>query len=90
MRPDRIVALDSNLIGACGPCCGTGRIRWTGPGAPRPDMVDAMRRAREHAAANTASLRPGIAVPEPTAARHSLCPAFQAQRYGCTMHGVDL
>ncbi|MGR3699041.1 MAG: M24 family metallopeptidase, partial [Roseovarius sp.] len=58
--------------------------------APRPDMVAAMRHAREHIDANMAMLRPGVTIPELIAGCHRLEEKYQAQKYGCMMHGVGL
>lgn len=90
IRPGEIVAFDTDLIGAYGICCDMSRTWWIGPGAPRPDMVDAMRHAREHVARNMEMLRPGVTIPELTANTHVLRPEFQARKYGCLMHGVGL
>ncbi len=90
VRGGEIVAFDTDLIGAYGICCDMSRTWWIGPGAPRPDMVDAMRHAHEHVTENMAMLRPGVTIPELSAGAHVLRPAFRTQRYGCLMHGVGL
>ena len=63
---------------------------WIGPGAPRPVMVDAMRHAREPLKRNMRLLRPGVRIPELSAACNPLRPAFQARKHGSMMHGVGL
>ena len=39
---------------------------------------------------NMEMLKPGVMIPELTAGTHVLRPEFQAQKYGCLMHGVGL
>ena len=87
---NEIVAFDTDLVGSYGICSDISRTWWIGDGAPRPDMIDAMRHAAEHIAENTAMLKPGVTIPEISAACHVLRPEFQALKYGCMMHGVGL
>jgi Xaa-Pro aminopeptidase len=66
------------------------RTWWVGDQRPRPDMVEAMRHAHEHMMTNMSLLRPGISIPELVAKSHRLADKYQAQKYGCLMHGVGL
>jgi Xaa-Pro aminopeptidase len=53
-------------------------------------MVYAMQHAHEHIMTNMEMLKPGVMIPELTANAHKLDDKFQAQKYGCLMHGVGL
>jgi Xaa-Pro dipeptidase len=90
VQPDEIVAFDTDLIGAYGICVDISRTWWIGDGSPRPDMVSAMRHAREHIDANRALLRPGVTIRELVHGGHALDTEYRAQKYSCRMHGVGL
>ncbi|EAR50963.1 metallopeptidase, family M24 [Oceanicola granulosus HTCC2516] len=90
VRENEIVAFDTDLVGAYGICSDISRSWWIGDGPARPDMVEAYRVAREHLAANMALLRPGANLPDISRAAHVLPEQYQAQKYGCLMHGVGL
>lgn len=87
---NEIVAFDTDLIGSYGICVDISRTWWIGDKKPSDDMIYAMRHAHEHITRNMEMLRPGITVPELTANTHELDEKFQAQKYGCLMHGVGL
>ena len=53
-------------------------------------MIYAMQHAHEHIMTNMEMLKPGVMIPELTANCHRLDDQFQAQKYGCLMHGVGL
>lgn len=90
VQNNEIVAFDTDLIGSYGICTDMSRTWWIGDAAPRPDMVAAMRHAHEHMMTNMQLLRPGISIPELVAQSHRLDAKYQAQKYGCLMHGVGL
>jgi Xaa-Pro aminopeptidase len=90
VQTNEIVAFDTDLIGSYGICTDMSRTWWIGDAAPRPDMVAAMRHAHEHMMTNMQLLRPGISIPELVAQSHRLDKKYQAQKYGCLMHGVGL
>ena len=90
VRPNEVVAFDTDLVGCYGMCVDISRTWWIGPGRPRPDMVRAMNHAREHVAQNVALIEPGLPVAEITRRAHRLAPEYREQRYGCMMHGVGL
>ena len=90
VQPDEVVAFDTDLVGCYGMCVDISRTWWVGPGRPRPDMVSAMRHAREHIEENAALLGPGVAMREVTERAHRLAPEYRPQRYGCLAHGVGL
>jgi Xaa-Pro aminopeptidase len=90
VQNNEIVAFDTDLIGSYGICVDISRTWWVGDGHPRPDMVAAMQHAHEHIQANMALLRPGVTIPELIAGCHRLEEKYQAQKYGCMMHGVGL
>ncbi|WP_299292604.1 dimethylsulfonioproprionate lyase DddP [uncultured Tateyamaria sp.] len=89
-QQNEIISFDTDLVGAYGICVDISRSWWIGNAKPRPDMVYAMQHAHEHIMQNMDMLRPGITVPELTAGTHVLDDKFQAQKYGCLMHGVGL
>lgn len=87
---NEIVSFDTDLIGSYGICIDISRSWWIGDQAPPADMVYAMQHAHEHIMTNMEMLRPGVTIPELTANAHVLDARFQAQKYGCIMHGVGL
>ncbi|SMX28916.1 aminopeptidase [Pelagimonas phthalicica] len=87
---DEIISFDTDLIGSYGICIDISRSWWIGDAKPRADMIYAMRHAHEHIMTNMEMLKPGVTIPELTANAHVLDEQFQAQKYGCLMHGVGL
>ncbi|TDK51282.1 dimethylsulfonioproprionate lyase DddP [Antarcticimicrobium luteum] len=90
VQMNEIVSFDTDLIGSYGICVDISRSWWIGDRKPRPDMIYAMRHAHEHIMTNMERLKPGVTIPELTAGCHRLDDRFQAQKYGCLMHGVGL
>ena len=90
VQNNEIVAFDTDLIGSYGICIDISRTWWVGDQKPTDDMVYAMRHAHEHIMTNMEMLKPGVTIPELTAGCHKLDGKFQAQKYGCLMHGVGL
>ena len=88
--PDEIISFDTDLIGCYGICVDISRSWWIGDSPPRPDMVYAMQHAHEHIMANMELLKPGVMIPDLIAGAHRLDERFQAQKYGCMMHGAGL
>jgi Xaa-Pro aminopeptidase len=89
-QPNEIISFDTDLIGAYGICIDNSRSWWIGDQKPRPDMIYAMQHSVEHIQTNMAMLKPGVMTPDLTANCHRLDDKFQAQKYGCLMHGVGL
>ena len=89
-QKNEIISFDTDLIGAYGICIDISRSWWIGPQKPRPDMVYAMQHAVEHIQTNMAMLRPGVNMQDLSRNTHVLDDQFQAQKYGCLMHGVGL
>ncbi len=89
-RNNEIISFDTDLVGAYGICCDISRSWWIGDQSPRPDMIDAMQHAHEHIMTNMEMLKPGVTIPELSRNTHVLRDEFQAQKYGCLMHGVGL
>lgn len=90
VQPNEIVAFDTDLIGSYGMCVDISRTWWIGDRAPRPDMIDAMKLAREHIEHNMSLLRPGVAIRDVVMNGHRLPDNCQKQKYGLMMHGVGL
>ena len=90
VQNNEIIAFDTDLIGSYGICTDMSRTWWVGNQRPRPDMVTAMKHAHGHMMTNMSLLRPGISIPELVAKSHRLEDKYQAQKYGCFMHGVGL
>ena len=90
VQNNEIVAFDTDLIGAYGICIDISRTWWIGDKKPTNSMIYAMRHAHEHIMTNMEMLRPGVTIPELVANCHRLDDKFQAQKYGCLMHGVGL
>ncbi len=89
-QQNEIISFDTDLIGSYGICIDTSRSWWIGDRKPRPDMIYAMQHAHEHIMTNMEMIKPGVMIPELTANCHVLDDKFQAQKYGCLMHGVGL
>ncbi|MEJ6477908.1 MAG: M24 family metallopeptidase [Octadecabacter sp.] len=89
-QPNEIISFDTDLIGSYGICIDISRSWWIGPQKPRPDMIYAMQHSVEHIMTNMDMLKPGVMIPDLTANTHVLDDKFQAQKYGCLMHGVGL
>ncbi len=87
---NKIVAFDTDLIGCYGICVDISRTWWIGDRKPSNAMIYAMRHAHEHIMTNMEMLKPGVMIPELSKGMHMLDDAFQAQKYGCMMHGVGL
>ncbi len=90
VQNNEIVAFDTDLIGSYGICIDISRTWWIGDAKPTDAMIYAMRHAHEHIMTNMEMIRPGVTIPELTANAHKLDDKFQAQKYGCLMHGVGL
>jgi Xaa-Pro aminopeptidase len=89
-QTNEILAFDTDLVGSYGICVDISRTWWIGDQPPRPDMVAAMQHAHEHIRANMEMLRPGVNIEELSRNSHKLYDKYQAQKYGCLMHGVGL
>ena len=89
-QQNEIISFDTDLVGSYGICVDISRSWWIGDQKPRPDMVYAMQHAHEHIMTNMEMIKPGVTIPELTANTHVLDDKFQAQKYGCLMHGVGL
>lgn len=90
VQPNEIVAFDTDLVGSYGICIDISRTWWIGDQTPRRDMIDAMQHAHEHIMTNMEMLKPGVTIPELSERCHQLHDKYQAQKYGCMMHGVGL
>lgn len=90
LLPNEISALDTDLIGCYGLCVDISRTWWTGPGKPRPDMIEAMQHAHEHIMENMARLKPGRSINDLVHHGHKLADKYWTRKYSCQMHGVGL
>lgn len=90
VQMNEIVAFDTDLVGSYGICTDISRTWWIGDRPPRPDMIAAMQHAHDHIMTNMEMLKPGVTIPELSANTHVLHEKYQAQKYGCLMHGVGL
>ncbi|WP_294610702.1 dimethylsulfonioproprionate lyase DddP [uncultured Roseovarius sp.] len=90
VQNNEIVSFDTDLIGSYGICVDISRSWWIGDRSPPADMVYAMQHGHEHITRNMELLKPGVTIPDLTARCHTLDPIYQAQKYGCMMHGVGL
>ena len=89
-QPNEIISFDTDLVGSYGICIDISRSWWIGPDKPRPDMIEAMKHAVEHIETNMEMLRPGVNIEDLSRNTHVLHDKYQAQKYGCLMHGVGL
>ncbi|GFE63681.1 dimethylsulfonioproprionate lyase DddP [Litoreibacter roseus] len=89
-QANEILAFDTDLVGAYGICVDISRTWWIGDRPPRPDMIEAYKTAVEHIETNMQMLRPGVRFEDLSRNTHVLPDKYQAQKYGCLMHGVGL
>ena len=87
---NEIISFDTDLVGSYGICIDISRSWWIGDQRPPADMVYAMQHGVEHIRQNMQMLKPGVMIPELSAGTHVLDTQYQAQKYGCLMHGVGL
>jgi Xaa-Pro aminopeptidase len=90
IKPNEIVAFDTDLIGCYGMCSDISRTWWVGDADPTPEMRRQYRIAKQHIEANMALLKPGVAFRDLVFGGHALPEEFIPGRYGCKMHGVGL
>ncbi|MBU2982684.1 Xaa-Pro peptidase family protein [Lentibacter algarum] len=90
VQNNEIISFDTDLIGSYGICVDISRSWWVGDEKPPAEMIYAMQHAHEHIMTNMEMLKPGVMIPELTANSHRLDDKYQAQKYGCIMHGVGL
>ncbi|MBT8457448.1 MAG: Xaa-Pro peptidase family protein [Alphaproteobacteria bacterium] len=90
VQNNEVVGLDTDLIGCYGICVDISRTWWVGDGAPRPDMVYAMRHAHDHIMQNMEMLRPGVSIKDLVFNGHQLDAQYWKQKYSCKFHGVGL
>ncbi|MCB2128980.1 MAG: aminopeptidase P family protein [Rhodobacteraceae bacterium] len=90
IRPNEIVAFDTDLIGCYGICVDISRTWWVGDEKPSNAMIYAMRHAHEHVMTNMAMLKPGVSFRDLVMGGHRLDPEFDRLKYGVKMHGVGL
>lgn len=90
VQSNEIVSFDTDLIGSYGICVDISRSWWIGDAAPPAGMIYAMQHAHEHIRTNMEMLKPGVTIPELIEKSHRLDDKYQAQKYGCLMHGVGL
>jgi Xaa-Pro aminopeptidase len=87
---NEILSFDTDLVGSYGICIDISRSWWIEEEKPRPDMVYAMQHAVEHIQTNMEMLKPGVNMQDLSRNTHVLDDKYQAQKYGCLMHGVGL
>lgn len=90
IRPNEIVAFDTDLVGVYGLCTDISRSWWLGDAEPTAEMRRQYKIAHEHIMTNIAMLAPGVAFRDLTFGGHQLPDEFVESRYGCKMHGVGL
>ncbi|MDE3122145.1 MAG: aminopeptidase P family protein [Paracoccaceae bacterium] len=90
IRPNEIVAFDTDLIGCYGICIDISRTWWIGDAGPTDEMRGAMHHALDHIAENMAMLKPGVTIRELVFNGHQLDSRYWKQKYSCKMHGVGL
>ncbi len=89
-QKNEIISFDTDLVGSYGICTDISRSWWIGDERPPTEMIYAMQHGVEHIQTNMEMLKPGVTIPELTANSHRLDDKYQAQKYGCLMHGVGL
>jgi Xaa-Pro aminopeptidase len=90
VRPNEILAFDTDLIGPYGLCADISRTWWLGDAIPPADMRADHALAEEQIAWNAALLRPGTSLAELHDRAFVLPEPYRAQRYSCIFHGVGV
>ena len=90
IRPNEIVAFDTDLVSAYGMCVDISRSWWVGEDDPTPEMRRQFRIAHEHIMENVELLQPGTPMKDLVFGGHMLPTEFVEGRYSCKMHGVGL
>jgi Xaa-Pro dipeptidase len=90
LRPDEVLAFDTDMIGPYGACADISRTWWIGDGPIPAEVAADHALAAEHVAANAALLLPGTPFADLTASAHRLPADCQKQKYPCLYHGVGL
>ena len=90
VQNNEMVSFDTDLVSSYGICIDISRSWWIGDQKPRPDMIYAMQHGHEHIMTNMEMLKPGVNMQDISRNCHKLDDNFQAQKYGCMMHGVGL
>jgi Xaa-Pro aminopeptidase len=89
-QKNEIISFDTDLVGTYGICVDISRSWWIGDQKPPAEMIYAMQHSHEHIMTNMEMLKPGVMIPDLSANSHRLDDKYQAQKYGCLMHGVGL
>jgi len=90
IRPNEIVAFDTDLIGVYGMCVDISRTWWVGEDDPTPEMRRQFRIGHDHIMENIGLLQPGTPMREVVFGGHMLPEDVAPGRYSCKMHGVGL
>ncbi|MEM9009637.1 MAG: dimethylsulfonioproprionate lyase DddP [Pseudomonadota bacterium] len=90
LKPNEILAFDTDLVGCYGMCADISRTWWIGDADPPAEMRRQFRIAHQHIMENMALLAPGVPFRELSFGGHLLPAEFVDSRYGCKMHGVGL
>ena len=89
-RTTKIVAFDTDLIGAYGFCIDISRTWWIGDKRPTNAMISAFGHALDHIRDHESRLKPGVSIRELVFGGHQLDDRYWKQKYSCKMHGVGL
>ena len=90
IRPNELVAFDTDMIGPFGYAADVSRTFFSGPGKPNAYQKELYQRAHEEVHQNLGLMRPGMSFKEITEKAYSQPERFVANRYPVLAHGVGM
>jgi Xaa-Pro dipeptidase len=90
IRPNELVAFDTDMVGPFGYSADISRTFFSGPGTPSPEQRDLYARAFEEVHHNMELVRAGVSFREITETGFRQPERFRAQRYPVMMHGIGM
>ena len=90
IRPNELVAFDTDMIGPFGYAADVSRTFFSGPGKPNTYQKELYQRAHEEVHQNLGLMRPGMSFKEITEKAYRQPERFVANRYPVLAHGVGM
>ena len=90
IRPNELLAFDTDMIGPLGYAADVSRTFFSGPGKPNDYQKDLYRRAYEEVHQNLNLMRPGMSFREITEKAYRQPERFVPNRYPVLAHGVGM
>ncbi len=90
IRPNELVAFDTDMVGPFGYSADISRTFFSGPGNPSDEQRDLYKRAYEEVHNNIALVKSGVSFQELTETGFRQPERFREQRYPVMMHGIGM